>query len=206
VVIPGNHDVAWWWCVGGLGVKSLMYRGYRKWISRDLEPSLRAHGALVASVNSSHGIQWHTLTDRPRDLSVVGAVSPTQWARATATLAEARPDELRVLMLHHNVLQGNLSKRWGLTTRERGLDDTAATGCDLVLCGHDHESQVEQVERGGRKFVVSQVNTISNRARGGRPASYHEITWDAMQVSVRRFEWRASISDFVDANSWAFAR
>src|SRR5512133_722141 len=40
VVIPGNHDVAWWWCALGCGVQGAMYRGYRKWISRDLEPTL----------------------------------------------------------------------------------------------------------------------------------------------------------------------
>jgi 3',5'-cyclic AMP phosphodiesterase CpdA len=206
VVIPGNHDVAWWWCVGGLGLSSMMYRGYRRWIGAELEPELHAPGATVASVNSSHGIQWHTLTSRLRDLSVVGAVRPSQWARATASLAAARPGDLKVLMLHHNLLAGTLSQRWGLTSRARGIDDAAATGCDLVLCGHDHEARVEQMERNGRHFVVSQSGTISNRARGRRPASFHEVSWDATQVTVRRQEWNAAAGDFADAQSWSFAR
>lgn len=206
VVIPGNHDVAWWWCVCGLGMRAMMYRGYQRHISADLEPVLRTPGATVASVNTSHGIQWHTLTTRLRDLSVVGAVRPAQWARATASLADAPPGDLRVLMLHHNLLKGGLSQRWGLTSRARGIDDAVATGCDVVLCGHDHESRVEQVERHGRRVVVSQVNTISNRARGARPASYHEISWDERQVTVRRQEWSAAAADFLDAQSWSFAR
>lgn len=206
VVIPGNHDVAWWWCVGGLGLQSMMYRGYRRWIDRDLEPTLRAPGAVVASVNTSHGIQWHTMTTRLRDLSVVGAVRPSQWARTAATLATAAPGDLKILMLHHNMLKGRLSQRWGLTTRARGADDAAASGCDVVLCGHDHESQVEQLERNGRRVVVSQVNTISNRARGGLPACYHEISWDVATVSVRRQEWSADAADFVDGQAWSFAR
>jgi len=206
VVIPGNHDVAWWWCVGGLGVRSMMYRGYARFISADLEPTLRAAGATVASINSSHGIQAYTLTDRPRDLSVVGAVRPAQWARVTRELAASPAADLRVLMLHHNVLRGRLSNRWGLTARERGLDEAAATGCELVLCGHDHEAQVEQVERGGRRYVVSQVNTISRRSRHDRPVCFHEIAWDAAQLTVTRQEWSAAAGDFVPSQTWAFAR
>ena len=206
VVIPGNHDVAWWWCVGGLGPRAMMYRGYRKWISADLEPVLHAPGVTVASINTSHGIQWHTLTRRPRDLSVVGAVLPAQWAGARKTLSGAPPGDLRVLMLHHNLLAGNLSRRWGLTARAAGIDAAIATGCDVVLCGHDHEARVEQVERGGRRLVVSQANTISNRARAGLPASFHEISWDAAQVTVRQQQWDSTAGDFVDARAWSFAR
>ena len=206
VVIPGNHDVAWWWCPVGLGAPSLMYRGYRRWIDANLEPTLHAAGATVVGVNSSHGIRPFTLTTRLRDLSVVGAVRASQWARATRELAAAPKGDLRVLMLHHNVLRGTLSNRWGLTSREHGLDDVAASECDVVLCGHDHEAQVEQVERGGRRYVVSQVNTISDRARGGRPASFHELSWDEASLRVRRCEWDARAGDFVDAHAWSFAR
>ena len=130
VVIPGNHDVAWWWCVGGLGLRSMMYAGYYRWISGDLEPTLHAKGLTVASINTSHGIQWHTLTLRLRDLSVVGNIRPAQLSRATRELARSTPGDLRVLMVHHNVLRGKLSNRWGLKARERGLDDVAATGCE----------------------------------------------------------------------------
>ncbi len=205
VVIPGNHDVAWWWCTLGLGARAMMYRGYRKWVSAELEPSLRAPGVTVASINTSHGVQWHTLTTRIRDLSIVGAMRPAQVARATRELALAAGD-LRVLMVHHNVLRGTLSNRWGLVSREGGLDDVAATGCELVLCGHDHESQVERVERGGRRYVVSQVNTLSNRSRGGRPMSFHEIAWDAAAITITRQEWSVSAGDFEPAQSWVFAR
>jgi 3',5'-cyclic AMP phosphodiesterase CpdA len=206
VVIPGNHDVAWWWFPLGVGVKRAGYGGYRKWINADLEPTQRAAGATVASINTSHGIQWFTLTTRLRDLSVVGAMRPEQLARATRALAAAPAGDLRVLMVHHNVLRGKLSNRWGLVSREGGLDDVAATGCELVLCGHDHESQVEQVVRGGGRYVVSQVNTISNRSRGGRPVCFHEIAWDAAQVMVTRHEWSAVAGDFTPSQSWAFAR
>lgn len=206
VAIPGNHDVAWWWNPCGLGATRWMYGGYRRWISADLEPTLRSAGASVVSVNTSHGIRLFTLTKRLRDLSVVGAIQPAQRARAARELALSPAGDLRVLMVHHNVLRGALSNRWGLTSRERGLDDVAATGCELVLCGHDHEGQVAEVERGGRRFVVSQANTVSTRARAGRPISFHEIEWEAATITVTRQEWHNSIGDFVEGPSWSFAR
>jgi len=206
VVIPGNHDVAWWWMPVGLGVASLMYAGYRRWIGAELEPTMQAAGAVIASINTSHGIQPFTLTSRLRDLSVVGAMRPAQLQRAAQALARATAGDLRVLMVHHNVLKGTLSNRWGLTSREHGLDEVAATGCDLVLCGHDHEAQVAQVERGARRYVVSQANTMSNRTRGGRPVSFHEIRWDAITISVTRHEWHEATGDFVEGPSWSFAR
>lgn len=206
VVIPGNHDVAWWWCPVGLGLPSLMYAGYRAHIDANLEPSLRAAGASVVSVNTSHGIRPWTLTTRLRDLSVVGAVRREQWGRATREFAAAPRGDLRVLMMHHNVLRGTLSNRWGLTTREHGLDDVAATGCDVVLCGHDHEAQVAQITRGPRRYVVSQVNTISNRSRAGRPVCFHEISWDDAQIEVQRHVWDAAAADFVAGEQWSFAR
>jgi len=206
VVIPGNHDVAWWWKPVGVGVASLMYAGYRRWIGAELEPTLHAAGAVIASINTSHGIRPFTLTSRLRDLSVVGALRPAQLQRATLALARATAGDLRVLMVHHNVLKGTLSNRWGLTSREHGLDDVAATGCELVLCGHDHEAQVAQVERGARRYVVSQASTISHRARGGRPLSFHEVRWDAATIAVTRQEWREAAGDFVEGPSWSFAR
>ena len=63
-----------------------------------------------------------------------------------------------------------------------------------------------QVERGGRRYVVSQANTLSNRVRGGRPVSFHEIAWDATRINVTRQEWRDSAGDFVEGKSWSFAR
>ena len=165
-----------------------------------------AAGAVIVGINTSHGIQPYTLTSRLRDLSVVGAVRPTQLPRAAHALTTAAAGDLRVLMVHHNVLKGILSNRWGLTSRERGLDDVAATGCELVLCGHDHEAQVAQVERGTRRYVVSQANTMSSRTRGGRPVSFHEVAWDDTTIAVTRQDWREAAGDFAEGPSWSFAR
>ena len=41
IVVPGNHDVAWWYAPLGIGDTSRMLAKYRAYISEDLEPVLR---------------------------------------------------------------------------------------------------------------------------------------------------------------------
>ena len=87
VVVPGNHDCAWWTAPMGLGDYYGMYGRYREYIRNDLEPHVRIAGATIVGLNSAHGIQKYTITSRPRDLSVVGAVRGRQWERARVAFA-----------------------------------------------------------------------------------------------------------------------
>ena len=205
LVIPGNHDVAWWAAPLGVGAKLAMYSRYRQHICAELDPVLRLPGLTIVGVNSSHGIRPFTLTTRPRDLSVVGAVRPGQWARAAEQFGAAGND-LKVLVLHHNLLRGNLSNRWGLASRARGIDDAAATGADLVLCGHDHEEKVAQVDAGGRRFVVSTASTLTTRVRGHRPASFNVIEVDPSSITVTVMGWNGARRDFSPRATECYAR
>lgn len=206
LVVPGNHDVAWWWKPVGLGVRWPMYRGYRKWISDDLEPVLRMPGATFVGLNSCHGIQPFTLTTRPRDLSVVGALRPAQWERARRLFAEAPAGDLKVLVFHHNLLRGDLSRRWGLASRADGIGDALGTGADLVLNGHDHQTRIDAVEVGARRMVVSHSTTLCTRTRGGLPAAFQEIEVTPAAVTVRACVWDAAAGDFTPRPERRFAR
>jgi 3',5'-cyclic AMP phosphodiesterase CpdA len=189
LVVPGNHDTAWWTAPLGLGSISAMYARYRKYVSEELEPVLHLSGATIVGLNSSHGIRPFTLTARPRDLSVVGALRARQWAKAKRAFDAAPPGDLKVLVFHHNLLRGELSNRWGLSNRENGIASAAATGADLVLCGHDHQTRVESIETDGGKLVVACASTLTTRVRGGGPGSINVIEIDerAIQVTVRRW-------------------
>ncbi|MEP6780286.1 MAG: metallophosphoesterase, partial [Gemmatimonadaceae bacterium] len=91
LIVPGNHDTAWWFGVLNIGIPPLMHYSYRKYISPVLEPTLQVPGITVVGLNSSPGIQLHTLTKRPRDLSVRGALKDSQLADAKARFAAAPP-------------------------------------------------------------------------------------------------------------------
>lgn len=194
--VPGNHDTAWWFGVLNIGVPPLIHYGYRKYINRDLEPTLRVDGATIVGLNSSPGIQRQTLTKRPRDLSVKGALTDAQLADATRRFASAPPGDLKVLVVHHNVVPGELSQRWGLTRHDAMLDAIAATGADLTLSGHDHQEKIERVERRAGTFIATTSGTVSNRSRGGRNGSFMVVDADPTRITVTPWMYAPARGEF----------
>jgi len=206
LVVPGNHDTAWWFGVLNIGIPPLIHGGYRRWISKDLEPTLQIPGATIVGLNSSPGIQLHTLTKRPRDWSVRGALTDRQMDDATARFAAAPPGDFKVLVVHHNVVPGELSQRWGMTRHEFMLDAIARSGAHLVLSGHDHQEKATVVERRHGKFVASTAGTLSNRSRGGRESAFMTVIADATSISVTPWLYVAERNDFKSALPLVAAR
>jgi 3',5'-cyclic AMP phosphodiesterase CpdA len=206
VVVPGNHDCAWWSALLGTGDSYDMFTRYREYIRSDLEPRVNIPGVTIIGINTAHGIQPYTLTARLRDLSVVGAVRGRQWERARMAFSLAPAGDLKVLVIHHNLLRGRLSNRWGLAARAFGIVDAAHTGADVVCCGHDHEERVEEVQSSKRRFVVSTAGTLTDRSRGGRPGSWNLIEYDGAILSVALYEWNAAAGAFSRARVSKWAR
>lgn len=204
--VPGNHDAAWWWQPGGLGLRWPLLRGYERWINPELEPQLQLPGLTVVGLNSCHGVQPYTLTTRLRDLSVVGAIRPAQWEKARAAFAAAPAGDLKVLVFHHNLLRGDLSRRWGLVNRADGIGEALETGADLVLNGHDHQTRIEEVAIGPRRMVVSHSTSFCERTRGGLPAAFQEIEVEPKELRVRACVWSEAAQDFEPRADRVFAR
>lgn len=206
LTVPGNHDVAWWWKPVGVGVEMPLLRGYRKWIADELEPTLRLPGATIVGLNSCHGVRTYTLTTRARDLSVVGAIRPEQWEKAKRAFDAAPAGDLKILVFHHNLLRGDLSRRWGLVNKAGGIAQALQTGADLVLNGHDHQARIEAIEALGRRMVVSHSTSFCERTRGGLPAAFQEIEIEPKRLIVRACVWDADARDFSPRNDWVFPR
>jgi len=187
--VPGNHDTAWWTAPLGMGSVAAMTERYRAYVSLELEPVLHVPGATIVGLNSAHGIRAYTLTTRPRDLSVVGAIRKGQWAKAKAEFARAPKGDLKVLVFHHNLLRGEISDRWGLASRARGIAGAVGTGADIVLCGHDHQAAVECLDDNGRRMVVSCASTLTTRVRGGGPGSVNLLEIDEQAIQVNVLQW-----------------
>jgi 3',5'-cyclic AMP phosphodiesterase CpdA len=162
--------------------------------------------AGTATTTGSTGVRTYTLTTRARDLSVVGAIRPEQWEKAKAVFAVAPASDLKVLVFHHNVLRGDLSRRWGLVNRADGIGEALQTGADLVLNGHDHQTRIEPVELMGRRMVVSHSTSFCARTRGGLPAAFQEIEIAAQEFRVRACVWSAEARDFAPRSDQVFAR
>ena len=204
LVIPGNHDVQWWHRPFIPFGKDAVYQKYRSYFGADLTPTLTIPGgAVIASVLTAHGVAWGSLTPRVRDIAVKGHLPKSEMQRVQSVFAKVDPGLPRVLVMHHNLLRGELSQRMGLARWRRAQRRIVEAGTDVVLCGHDHEEGAEQLD--GR-VAVSTAVTLSTRARGGRPVSFNFVTIDPAAVQVTFFRWDSAKQRFQPSDTAAFAR
>jgi 3',5'-cyclic AMP phosphodiesterase CpdA len=206
IVVPGNHDVAWWFAPLGIGQRRRLYEKYQRYIASDLEPVLQLPGVTFVGLNSAAGVDWHTLTWNPRDVSVQGGLRRSQIERAADILSRAPASDARVIVMHHNPLRGEISGRRGLVRSDEALQAFASMKVDLILCGHDHQEAAARVEHAGQGVVVSTAGTISSRARGGRPAAFNVITLTPQSIDVEMRAWSASEKCFQRTDTRCFAR
>lgn len=187
ITVPGNHDTAWWHAPFGFGDFTRLHERYRTYIANDTEPTVQAPGVTMVGLNSSWGTNPESLTWYPRDWRVKGGLTDAQLRDAHIRLASAPAGDLRVLVVHHNVVRGRLSNRWGLKQPQRVLEAIAAMPVDVVCTGHDHEERVELV---GGRVLVSAANTLSSRMRGRRPSAINviEATSDTVRVQAWGYE------------------
>jgi 3',5'-cyclic AMP phosphodiesterase CpdA len=204
LVIPGNHDVQWWRRPLLPFSKDAVYKKYRAYFGPELTPTLTIPGgAIIASALTANGVAWGSLTLRLRDIAVKGHLPKKEIQRVQKIFAGADANLPKVLVMHHNVLRGELSKRMGLARWRTAQQRIVAAGTDIVLCGHDHQEGAEMLD--GR-VVVSTAGTLSTRARGGRPVSFNFVTIDPAAVQVTFFRWDAAKQRFQPSDTAAFAR
>jgi 3',5'-cyclic AMP phosphodiesterase CpdA len=206
IVVPGNHDVAWWYAPLGFGDHEKMFAKYRAYIGKDLEPVLRVAGATFVGLNTSQGVTRETLTWNVRDISIIGHLTRAQIERARVEFAHSRTGDVRIVVMHHNPVKGELSQRHGLKNTQKILGAFAEMGVDLVLCGHDHQEAVHYIEHTKRGTIISTSGTISNRSRGGRPGSVNSIRITEKDIEVSTLVWSNDVRDFVPGPVKCFAR
>jgi len=206
IVVPGNHDVAWWHAPLGIGRPGKLYENYSKFISSDLEPVLRVPGTTFVGLNTSHGVTLRTLTWNVRDISIIGDIRRDQFKRTEAAFSKTPQDDARVIVMHHNPVKGELSQRHGLKRTTKILGAFAKMGVDLVLCGHDHQESVHYIEHTRKGTVISTAGTVSSRSRGGRPSSVNVIRILPGEIEVTTRIWSDSRKTFVPGPHECFER
>jgi 3',5'-cyclic AMP phosphodiesterase CpdA len=203
LVVPGNHDVQWWASPFHLLGTRRLYAKYRRWFGEDLTPTLEIPGAVIAGALSAWGVALGSMTPNLRDLAVKGHLPKREIDRVAAIFAQAPPGAAKVLVLHHNVLPGEISGRMGLAHWKTAQARLAELAPDVVLCGHDHQESAAQV---GGTLAVSTASTQTSRTRGGRPSVFNLVRIYATGVEVRHFRWDADAGSFTPSDSASFAR
>jgi len=204
VAIPGNHDVQWWRRPFVPFGKDALYRKYRRYFGDDLTPSLTIPGgAVIVSALTSHGVAWGSLTTTLRDIAVKGHLPKAEFLRVQRLFGESAAGIPRVLVLHHNVLRGEISRRMGLARWRQAQQRIVASGADVVLCAHDHQEGADVL---GGNVVVSTAGTLSTRSRGGRPSCFNFVTIESTAVHITFFRWEGERGRFQASDTTAFAR
>ena len=201
-IIPGNHDVQWWRRPFLPFGQAAMYGKFQRYFGHDLTPTLTIPGAVIASVLTSHGLNLASVS-HINDFTVKGHLPRREIERAGRVFKAAPAELARVLVMHHNVLRGDISRRMGLArwrTAQRRIVDS---GADVVLCGHDHQEGADMLD--GR-VVVSTTGTLSVRTRGGRPSCFNFVTIEPSAVQITFFRWEAEAGRFRPSDTFAFAR
>jgi 3',5'-cyclic AMP phosphodiesterase CpdA len=203
LVVPGNHDVQWWTTPFDLVGAGPKYEKYRRYFGEDLTPKLVIDGAVLCGALTSYGVVAGSMTYNPNDMAVKGHLPASETERVAARFQAEPPDMLRVMVMHQNLLRGEISERMGLAHWRRAWRQVMATGVDLVLCGHDHQEGAGTLPNGA---VVSTSGTHTPRTRGGRPSACNSIVVDAESITVRHHVWSAAADRFEEGPSSRFAR
>lgn len=203
LVIPGNHDVEWWRSPFGLLGRERRYRKYRRYFGPELSPTLQIPGAVFASVLTSHGVSFGSMTWNLNDMAVKGHLPSSEITRAARYFASAPAGSVRIVVMHHNLLRGAISGRMGLARWRRAQTELRATGAELVLCGHDHQESCGELENA---FVVGTAGTHTDRCRGGRASAFNWIAIDDGSISIQHYRWDAPAARFQPSDLERFAR
>ena len=196
-IVPGNHDVyvATRWDEGlGLWGAYLASDGAPPAAGFDVFPTLRRRGSReggeVALVGLSTGVP------KPPFLAT-GTLGATQLERAERLLGDlGRQGLCRVVMIHHPPLPESRFKQ--LTDRAAFEAMIRRVGCELVLHGHNHRSEVGRLAGPAGAIPVLGVASASASpdSKYGR-ARYHLIHIERedggwrLRVEIRALNARA---------------
>jgi len=185
VALPGNHDIPLWHLPLRL---TRPYARYVEAFGDDLGPSLETDAVLLLAVNTT---RWWRHQD--------GQLSAAQIERIASRLAQARPGQCRVVMVHQplvvtrpedekNRLHGHAAalQRWG------------AAGVDLIVGGHIHLPFVQPLPAGG--WAVQAGTAVSTRVRADAGNSVNLIRVDPAaeeRATVERWDHDAAQDAFV---------
>ena len=156
--MPGNHDVP----AFNLAARLFdPFGGYRRWISRDLEPAYIDDEVAMIGLNSARAL----ITGGR------GRLNDEQIDRAVARLRTLPPAPVKVIVTHHPFdLPEGVRPEHLVGRASIAMQRFAAAGADLFLAGHLHVSHVghtaDRYDIAGHSALVVQAGTLSTRGRG----------------------------------------
>lgn len=199
--LPGNHDIPLFNLCQRLFTP---YAYYLRSFGPQLETALQTPALSVIGVKTTR--RWRHKN---------GEVSAAQIDRVLQWLAQARPEQLRVVVVHQPVYvlraedAHDLLRGWEPAVRAWGMG-----GADIVMGGHIHLPYVHELSTrvqglGRRLWCVQAGTALSSRVRQEAPNSVNLLRFDPASppwcCRVERWDHRASSGEFELAHTTALA-
>ena len=187
---PGNHDTPW---MGLIDRVVRPFDDYGMSIGPHAVGIFSMAGVSVRNVNTARGWQMRLNWSK-------GEISRPQTRRAIEAFDRDPPDDIRVLVCHHPLVEAVGEP---MTARVRG--GTAAArrltqaGVDIVLSGHTHAPFCQSYPFGDRRTHAVGAGTLSTRERGV-PASFNVVEIDTNELNVQVMAW--TDGQFAAAQQW----
>ena len=180
IVVPGNHDVPLRNPFNRF-VKGL--KGYRRYISDNVEPFFEDEELAVAGVNTARALTFKN-----------GRINRWQLQRLRERLQPIGDAKTKIVVTHHpfDLPAGAEGEVVG---RSRvAIQTLAECRVDMLLAGHFHIADIGYTAKryhvpGYSALIVSSGTTTSTRSRG-QPNSLNVIRIARPRVTIDRFTWR----------------
>lgn len=181
VVIPGNHDVPLY------DVLRRFFRPlerFQRIITSDLYPTYSDNDFHVVGVNSTRAF-----TLDPHGFWKNGTLSDEQLKEVDRRMAQARPGALRVLVMHHPLVNPwNAGPRDTCRGRDRIIFTLESAGVELVLSGHLHipftRHAPAQALAAGKILCLQAGTATSNRLRENHANAFNMLQWNGKQLDL----------------------
>lgn len=175
LVVPGNHDVP----ANPLKRLIVPWTNWKRWVSPELEPVVRAEQFCAVGVNSARRAGWYFDWSR-------GRINLEQLERAEVIFNTCKK-ALHIVVAHHPFLLTEASHHRRTISRvDIALPRLLKSEVDLILGGHVHLAYSGIVEG----LVVAQTGTSLSSRLKGEPNSYNRIRADGELIEIDNMIWQ----------------
>lgn len=197
IVVPGNHDVPLYNVFQRFFTPLTKYRRY---ISRDLEPTYFDEEIAVVGVNTARSLVFKG-----------GRINESQVEAVRAKLCTLSEGITKIVVSHHpfdlpeHMDDDDLARR-----AKKAMQMFSRCGADILLAGHVHMSHAgattERFRTGGYTALIVQAGTATSTRGRGENNSFNVLRVTREETTVERYAWEERSATFEVAASERFRR